>query len=457
MLDIKGPLFRAVAGILAALVLAVPLRAGAQVPAPVGPYSPAQPLFAPFELDRLVAPIALYPDALLGNVLMASTYPFEVVQAARWARDPRYGALDGEALRAVLAERDWAPSVKSLIPFPQVLQMMDSNLEWLQTLGDAFLTQPDDVMDAVQRLRRRALAAGVLANMGRYLIIVTGPVITIEFASRDLVYVPYYDPTLVYGAWPYPAYPPYYFVPPPSYYVGVAVRPGFYFFAGPVRIVRWLWDWYRWDWRRHRIDLVLPRFNVINVRRPAVARAVWQHDYHHRRGVPYPTPALRERYLPRVPNAVERRLEYRGYEPGQRPAVTPRVREVPERTVVPRAIPRSAPSAQAPDRTAPRVLPPAPRSERPRTVVPRSAPPVTVPRQVQPAQRAAPAFQGYTSRDEARREAERGRESRQAAPRVRPEVRKKAQPAPKAEPRTRTRQPADDSEDSQPRSERFRR
>jgi hypothetical protein len=462
-------MIRFLAGALTALVLAAPAPASAQ-PEPAA----QRLLFTPQELEQLVAPIALYPDSLLGHVLMASTYPFELVQAARWARDPRHASLGGEALRVVLADRDWDPSVKSLIPFPQVLQMMDSNLEWMQTLGDAFLAQPDDVMDAVQRLRRRALADGTLRSMDHYLVVVTGGYITIRFAGDDVVYVPYYDPMIVYGGWPYPAYPPYYFVPPPGYYVGAAIVPGFYFFAGPVRIVPWLWAWYRWDWRLHRIHLDVRRFNVINVRRPAVAREIWAHDNYHRRGVPYPTPTLRQRYLPRALSEPARRLDHRGYEPGDRalPRVAPQLRDTTPRTPSPRVtVPR--PGTQPQSRPAPdasRAIPPAPRADGPRAIVPRAtAPRATAPRttaparapeqQARPATRAAPpAFQGYSSGADARREAERGRESRQAAPRARPEVRQREAPA-REEAKTPTRsrpQPEEDS-DTQPRSERIRR
>ena len=116
------------------------------------------------QLDQLVAPIALYPDPLIAQILMAATYPLEVVEADRWLRIPANAALKGDALTAALQQQPWDPSVKSLVPFPQLLRMMDSNLHWTEQLGDAFLAQQADVMDAVQRLRQRAQAAGSLAS-----------------------------------------------------------------------------------------------------------------------------------------------------------------------------------------------------------------------------------------------------------------------------------------------------
>src|SRR5262249_21175458 len=123
---------------------------------------PDQPLLKEPELEQLVAPIALYPDDLVAQVLMASTYPLEIVEAARWAKKPEIAKLKGDALDKELAKQEWDPSVKSLVPFPQVLQNMDEKLDWTQKLGDAVLAQQKDVMDAIQRLRKRAQDAGNL-------------------------------------------------------------------------------------------------------------------------------------------------------------------------------------------------------------------------------------------------------------------------------------------------------
>ena len=171
------------------------------------------PTFSSEQLEQIVAPIALYPDALLAQVLMASTYPLEVVEAARFAQaNP---SLEDKALDDELQQRSWDPSVKSLVSFPQVLTMMDEKLDWTQKLGDAVLAQQKDVMDAVQRLRAKAQAEGNLKTTEQQKVIVEEAppsggttVIVIEPANPQVVYVPTYNPTVVYGAWPYPAYPP---------------------------------------------------------------------------------------------------------------------------------------------------------------------------------------------------------------------------------------------------------
>ena len=139
-----------------AVLWSVPLNAMAQQPAT----APTQPLLKPAELDQLLAPIALYPDPLLSEVLIASTYPLEVVQADRWAKSNK--ALKGEALSAALAKQSWDDSVKSLAQVPDALTMMSEQLDWTQKLGDAVLAQQADVMDTIQRLRTRARANGKL-------------------------------------------------------------------------------------------------------------------------------------------------------------------------------------------------------------------------------------------------------------------------------------------------------
>ena len=198
------------------------------------------------QLEQLVAPIALYPDSLLAQVLMASTYPLEVVEAARWAKaNPN---LKGKDLDAALQKQSWDPSVKSLAAFPQTLQMMNDKLDWTQALGDAFLSQQKDVMAAVQRLRDKAQAQGNLKSGKEQTVKTEGSgssqVIVIEPAQPDTVYVPVYNPTVVYGPWPYPAYPPYYWYPP-DYVAGSIISFGLGMAAGYA-----LWgdmDWYHDD------------------------------------------------------------------------------------------------------------------------------------------------------------------------------------------------------------------
>ena len=205
----KMTVIRAILGILALAALA-PASLVAQTPAP-----PAQaaPVYQAAQLDQLLAPIALYPDELLSQILMASTYPLEVVEAQRWVQDPKNAGLKGDQLTAALQDKDWDPSVKSLVPFPQILVMMSDRLDWMQKLGDAFLAQQSDVMDAVQRLRQQAQAAGTLKSSPQQTVTTQDQTITVEPANPDTVYVPVYDPTVVYGTWPYPDYPPYYFPP----------------------------------------------------------------------------------------------------------------------------------------------------------------------------------------------------------------------------------------------------
>ena len=188
------------------------------------------------KLEQLVAPIALHPDALLSQIMMASTYPLEVVEAARWVTaNPK---ITDKSLEEAMLKQSWDPSVKSLTAFPQVLQMMNDQLSWMQQLGDAFLAQQKDLLDAVQALRAKAAAQGKLATTKKQKVKTqtikadTGKqhtVIIIEPSDPKVIYVPAYDPTIVYGTWPYAAYPPYYWYPP-----GYVARRVFWFGAGIV-------------------------------------------------------------------------------------------------------------------------------------------------------------------------------------------------------------------------------
>ncbi|MCC6210381.1 MAG: DUF3300 domain-containing protein [Burkholderiales bacterium] len=200
--------------------------------APAKPAAQA-PIFKPEEIEQLVAPIALYPDALVAQILMASTYPLEVVSAARWQKSNP--GLKGKQLDDALQQLPWDASVKALTSFPQVLTMMDSKLDMTQKLGDAFLAQQKDVMNAVQKLRAKADQAGNLKSSKEQVVekVQEGgnTYITIEPSDPQTVYVPTYNPSVVYGAWPYPAYPPYYYYPP-GYVPGAA----FFGFAAGVAI-----------------------------------------------------------------------------------------------------------------------------------------------------------------------------------------------------------------------------
>jgi len=294
------------------------------VPAPYAQTDPpaqAEHVFTQSELDQMLAPIALYPDSLLSQILMASTYPLEVVEAARWSK-ANPGVTGDVAVRAV-EQDNWDPSVKSLVAFPQILAMMDEKLDWTERLGDAFLTQEPQVMETVQSLRQRAYAAGNLKSNDQYRVAQQGQTIVVEPPSPEVVYVPYYDPLVVYGSWWWPAYPPVYWAPWPGYYarpgfvrgfawgIGIAVGTGFFF--GAV------------DWRHHHC-------NVVNVHtfyyhhanhRPLPPGNVWQHDPDHRRGVSYRNPSLRQQFG-RTNASPETRREFRGqYRPPAASRVEP--------------------------------------------------------------------------------------------------------------------------------------
>jgi hypothetical protein len=242
----------------------------------------AEEVFDAEQLDSLLAPIALYPDVLLTQVLMATANPLEIVAASRWLAEGTNREMKGAALEKALDSEPWDPAVKSLIPFPQVLDMLNQNLEWTQQLGYAMQVQQPDVFEAVQRLRQQARAAGHLQSSSEQAVRVEAPpqgapqpVIVIEPAKPDIVYVPVYNPTVVYGAWPYPATPPIYYPPPPGYVVGSALAAGLAFGAG-VAITAALWGWARpnWGccWAGYRgsgnINININHYNRISVHRP---------------------------------------------------------------------------------------------------------------------------------------------------------------------------------------------
>ena len=161
--------------------------------------------FSNEQLEQIVAPIALYPDSLLTQVMMGSTYPLEIVEADRWVKQNK--SLKGSALDSALKDKSWDPSVKSLCTVPDVLAKMSENLDWTQDLGDAFLGQKTQLMDSVQRMRGKAYEAGNLKTTEQQ-VVTQQPdkIIVIEQASPQVVYVPSYSPTVVYGAWSYPTY-----------------------------------------------------------------------------------------------------------------------------------------------------------------------------------------------------------------------------------------------------------
>ena len=223
-------------------------RAAQDQPAPAqGADGPAYVTQSPEQLQQLVAPIALYPDSLVAQILAASTFPEQVVEADRWAQS--HQDLKGEELGKAVDQESWDPSVKALAAFPSVLGNMDKNLSWSSSLGDAYYNQQQDVMDAIQVMRQKAEQAGNLNSTPQQNVTTQGSTIVIEPAAPDVVYVPAYDPWLVYGpgivAWPgwYP-YPGIWFGGPRlSFGIGFGIG----FFGG----FGWGWGHWGFDWHNH--------------------------------------------------------------------------------------------------------------------------------------------------------------------------------------------------------------
>lgn len=233
------------------------------------------------QIDALLAPVALYPDQLLTQVLMAATFPLQVVEASRWIEEPAHRELSSDALARALKPLTWDPSVKSLAPFPQVLSLLSVNLQWTQQLGYAFATQQADTLDSVQRLRRQAQAQGNLQSNTQQIVRVQTPtaasqqtIIIIEPARPTFIYVPSYNPVVVYGAWPYPAYPPVIVAPMPVYAVNPVVV-GLLAFGAGVAVSGALWGWSNPNWNRGTVNINVNSWNNINVNRSKTVSGTW--------------------------------------------------------------------------------------------------------------------------------------------------------------------------------------
>jgi len=203
---------------------------------------------SPQSLEQLVVPIALYPDGLLSQVLAAATFPVQIVEADRWLHEN--AGLSNDQLAAEADRQPWDPGVKALIEFPSVLDSLDKNLSWTSALGDAYFNQPQDVMNAVQEMRRRAQDAGNLKSTSQMAVASEGPDITIGPTDPDVVYVPTYNPWIVYGE-PIPVFPGFFL----GADIGVPVISfGFRVPIGPV-FGRYGWGWHRWgvNWGRRAI------------------------------------------------------------------------------------------------------------------------------------------------------------------------------------------------------------
>ncbi|HEX4081175.1 MAG TPA: DUF3300 domain-containing protein [Rhizomicrobium sp.] len=299
------PGFRVIA-LCAAAAIAIATGSPAQdAPAPPAQADVSGTPLTGDQLDQLVAPVALYPDPLLADVLTAATYPLEVVEADRWIAEPDNGSLNGDALTTALGAEDWDPSVKSLVPFPDVLQMMDAHLDWMESLGEAFLAQPDDVMNAVQRMRRRAQNAGDLNSPADETVSSQDDSIVISPPSSDVIYVPQYDPWCAFGAWPYPPAAPYYFSPWPG---DCAPADDFVSFDAGIAWPFMFWDWGYFDWRDHQLRIHRDRYDRFHPGREPKDN-VWKHDPARRDGVPYTDPRNSVRFEPRADD----HQSFRGY------------------------------------------------------------------------------------------------------------------------------------------------
>lgn len=241
----------------------------------IGPASQTVVIYTTAQLDQMLAPIALYPDTLLTQILMASTYPIQIVEAERWLKDPSNAALQGDALVAALQPLAWDPSVKSLVPFPQILKELADQLEWTQSMGTAFTNQQTEVMVRVQALRHQAESAGKLASTQQQRVVHDGSAVVIEPTNPAMVYVPVYNPVEVYGPWAYAGYPPYYFPPYPGFYVGpVGIGIGFSVGFG---VVGPLWGWGSPAWGSNSVFINSGRYSQISYNHVGYAGTSWHH------------------------------------------------------------------------------------------------------------------------------------------------------------------------------------
>jgi hypothetical protein len=297
------------ASVLLVLVIMVAGAVGAAAQQPATPASPAPPpsqpdqaLLKPEQLEALVAPIALYPDALLANMLAAATYPLELVEADRWVKEKK--DLKGDALKVEVDRKSWDDSVKALTATPSVLDMMSDKLDWTKSLGDAMLAQQADLMDAIQRLREKARANNKLSSNKQQKVTVkqqeSKQVIVIEPTDPNTVYVPYYEPATVYGAWPYAEYPPYYFGYPS--YIGAGVVAAGIAFGTAWAIGRWGNYWGGGcNWGNRNV--------YVNHR----TTNVWNHNPAHRQGVRYNNAGVQQRFgNNNVRAGASNRMDFRG-------------------------------------------------------------------------------------------------------------------------------------------------
>jgi hypothetical protein len=241
-----------------------------------GPAPASAPQLSPQEIQQLVAPIALYPDALVAQILAASTYPAEIVEADRWMQS--HSNLKGEELAKEVDKQPWDPSVKALAQFPSVLENMDKNLSWTSSLGDAYANQQQNVTDAVQALRQQAYNAGHLNSNEQEKVTTQGSTIVVEPANPEVVYVPAYDPWVVYGE-PIVAYPGWY--PVPGIFltgggIGFGIGFGVGFFGG------FGWGWHHWGYDWHGRSVIYNHNTYISHSRTIINRNNFSHNNFNR-------------------------------------------------------------------------------------------------------------------------------------------------------------------------------
>src|SRR5437899_3256587 len=256
------------------------------------------------QLDSLVAPIALYPDPLLSQTLVASTYPLEVVQLQQWLE--KNNSLKGTALANAVEKQNWDPSIQAMAAaLPAVVKQLGDNIAWTSDLGNAFLAQQSDVMDAVQRMRAKAESAGNLKSSQQQTVqtqqVEGKSVVVIQQASPEVVYVPSYNPTVVYGPPVYP-YPPIYYPPPGYYAAGAAISFGVGVAVGAAWGGHWGGWGYNCGWGHNDINVNVNNKYVNNYNKTNVNNKIasgnnnWQHNPQHRGGAPYSNKATANKY-----------------------------------------------------------------------------------------------------------------------------------------------------------------
>jgi hypothetical protein len=251
--------------------------------------------FSRAELDQMLAPIALYPDTVLSHILIASTYPLEVVKANRWREG--HSQLNAEQAAMAVDSKSWDPSVKALVVFPEIIKRMNDDLDWTQRIGDAFLADEALVMDVIQGLRQRAYNAGSLKEMQYTKVYRENRVIIIEPSVERVVYVPYYDTREVYGGWWWPNNPPVYWS---NHYSSRHVHVSNRFYWGPSIYVGSSFFISAFQWNNRHVVVLDTHYHHKTYTSRAISRnhnaKHWQHNPKHRGGIDYRNNHVRQRY-----------------------------------------------------------------------------------------------------------------------------------------------------------------